>query len=310
MTSPAIDRDHAVPVELLTALRTARTADPETLQNTLRAWNLRRLDGGRNNDVFAWAPPDGEICIKLYTKTDRRRVEREWHGLTHVAALGCAPTPLWLDEHPEQPALGMTLIPGTSILKHSNTATAVNSLAQTTRAMQALPLTEPLASLQRVDSISHYVTRLTNIWPTQLADATDDPHTIDMLALLHRWRDSGDATTLSQRATAVYSRGDANLLNWHHDGNRPYVVDFEFSGHSDIAVDAADHIEHISARTIPDHIWTNAEPHLGVNQTNRTRFHAAQRTIALRWLAVLWKQRHTRTPEFTTQHQRVRTLFS
>lgn len=93
---------HAVPVELLTALRTARTTDPETMQNTLRAWDLRPLDGGRNNDV-TWTAPHGEICIKLYTKTDRRRIEREWHGLTHVAPLGCAPTPLWLDEHPNNP---------------------------------------------------------------------------------------------------------------------------------------------------------------------------------------------------------------
>jgi hypothetical protein len=112
MTSLATGRDHAAPADLLTALRTARTADPEIRAGTLRAWDLRPLTGGRNNDVFAWNSPDGEICIKLYTKTDRRRVEREWHGLTHVAPLGCAPTPLWLDQHPEQSAVGMTLIPG------------------------------------------------------------------------------------------------------------------------------------------------------------------------------------------------------
>jgi thiamine kinase-like enzyme len=131
-----------------------------------------------------------------------------------------------------------------------------------------------------------------------------------MLTLLRQWQDSGDATTLSHPTTAVYSRGDANLLNWHHHDNQTYVVDFEYSGHSDIAVDAADHIEHISARTIPDHIWTNTEAAIGINQTNRTRFNAAQRTIALRWLAVLWKQRHKRTLEFITQHRRVHALFN
>lgn len=64
--------------------------------------------GARNNDVFTWSG----ICIKLYRRTDRRRVEREWHGLAHVARLGLAPRPLWLDDHPEQPALGMTLLAG------------------------------------------------------------------------------------------------------------------------------------------------------------------------------------------------------
>jgi hypothetical protein len=43
---------------------------------------------------------------------------------------------------------------------------------------------------------------------------------------------------------------------------------------------------------------------------DRRRFDAAQRTIALRWLAVLWKQRDRRVAEFTTQHDRVRAFFS
>jgi hypothetical protein len=310
MTSLATDRHHTAPAELLTALRAARTGDAETMQNTLQAWSVRPLTGGRNNDVFAWAAPDGEICIKLYKKTDRRRVEREWHGLSHVAGLGSAPAPLWLDEYADQPALGMTLVPGTPILDGADPAAALKSLAEVTRAMQAVPLTEPLASLERVDSIGHYIARLTDVWPGQLADATNDPQTADMLALLRRWQESGDAETLSRPATAVYSRGDANLLNWHHDGDRTYVVDFEFSRHSDVAVDAADHIEHISARDVPDDIWNGAESDLGIDHSNRRRFDAAQRTIALRWLAVLWKQRDRRVAEFTTQHDRVRAFFS
>lgn len=311
MTSLASHREHIAPAELITALRAARGAgDDDTLQVTLRTWGLRSLDGGRNNDVFAWSGPDGQICIKLYKKTDRRRIEREWHGLAHVAGLGCAPAPLWLDEDTEQPALGMTLVPGSPILDVLDPTSAVKSLAEATRAMQAIPMTSPLASLERVDSIGHYIARLTDVWPGQLADATDDPLTADMLALLRRWEDSGDAHTLSRPAPAVYSRGDANMLNWHSDGDQTYVVDFEFSGHSDVAIDAADHIEHISARVIPDHIWASAEADLGVSPANRARFSAAQRTIALRWLAVLWKQRHKRVAEFTAQHERVRGLFS
>jgi hypothetical protein len=299
--------EHAVPTSLLTALR---AADNESIQDALHEWGLQPLDGGHNNEVFAWTGPNGEVCIKLYKKTDRRHVEREWHGLAHVAGLGSAPSPLWLDMDAEQPALGMTLIPGSPILDVQDPTSAIKSLAEVTRAMQAIPLSDPLASLERVDSISHYIARLTDVWPDQLADATDDSQTADMLALLHRWEDSGDADTLSRPAPPVYSRGDANLLNWHQDGHQTYVVDFEFSGHSDIAVDAADHIEHISARAIPDHIWTSAQADLGINHSNRGRFNAAQRTIALRWLAVLWKQRHKRVTEFTRQNERAQALFS
>src|SRR5262245_10043575 len=128
--------EHAVPINLLTALRAA----DESMQDTLHEWGLRPLDGGRNNEVFAWAAPDGEVCVKLYKKTDRRRVEREWHGLAHVAGLGSAPSPLWLDMDAEQPALGMTLIPGSPILDVQDPTSALKSLAEVTRAMQAIPL--------------------------------------------------------------------------------------------------------------------------------------------------------------------------
>ncbi|MGH3857078.1 MAG: hypothetical protein ACRDR6_27065, partial [Pseudonocardiaceae bacterium] len=50
------------------------------------------------------------------------------------------------------------------------------------------------------------------------------------------------------------------------------------------------------------------EASLGVDHHNRQRFEAAQRTCALRWLAVLWKQRHRREQEFTAQLDRVRQL--
>ncbi|CRK55231.1 Thymidylate kinase [Alloactinosynnema sp. L-07] len=308
MTTLASHREHTAPTDLLNALRTARAVGADALAATLHEHGLHALDGGRNNDVFAWTAATTPICIKLFKKTDRQRVEREWHGLIHASSLGNAPKPLWLDEDTEQPALGMTLLPGSPILDVLDPASAITSLAKATRALQNVPLSEPLASLERVDSIGHYIARLTDVWPGQLADSTDDPQTPDMLALLRRWENSGDAELLARPATRVYSRGDANLLNWLHDGETTYVADFEFSGFSDVAVDAADHIEHISARVIPDDVWGSAEADLGVTPGNRARFDAARRTIALRWLAVLWKQRTKRVEEFTALHERVRAL--
>lgn len=67
-------------------------------------------------------------------------------------------------------------------------------------------------------------------------------------------------------------------------------------------------IEHISSRALPDDTWHDLEANLGVDHHNRQRFHAAQRTCALRWLAVLWKQRQRRAEEFTVQLDRVRQL--
>ncbi|MEU3764331.1 phosphotransferase [Amycolatopsis keratiniphila] len=310
MPTLASHRDHSAPAGLLAALRAARRLGDDALAATLHEHGLRALGGGRNNDVFAWAQATTPTCIKLYKKTDRQRVEREWHGLIHATDLGSTPTPLWLDEDPDQPALGMTLLPGAPIVDVLDPSSAIKALAETTRTLQDLPLTEPLASMERADAISHYIARLTDVWPGQLADATDDPQTPAMLKLLANWETSGDAELLARPATHVYSRGDANLLNWLHDGHTTYVVDFEYSGYSDVAVDAADHVEHISARAIPDDVWEGAEADLGITSATRTRFAAARRTIALRWLAVLWKQRSKRSEEFTMQYERVRALHS
>ncbi|RAS59428.1 phosphotransferase family enzyme [Lentzea atacamensis] len=294
-----------IPGDLLADVRAARHGDPDKLAAVLESWELEALTGGRNNDVFTW----NGTCIKLYRKTDRNRVEREWHGLNHVADLGIAPRPLWLDEHPDEPALGMTLVPGTPADENAFPLAALRDLARATRAMQDLPLTEPLAAWPRVDSITHYIARLTDVWPGQLAESDNDEYTAQMLALLQRWRASNDADLLAQPAPKVFSRGDANLLNWLHHRTDLYVVDFEFAGFSDPAVDAADHIEHISAHHIPDTAWLALTDQLGIDHRNRARFDAARRTTALRWLAVLWKQRDRRTDEFIRQLDRCRALI-
>ncbi|MGH3867776.1 MAG: phosphotransferase family protein [Pseudonocardiaceae bacterium] len=303
------DRTQA-PTALLAELRRNRMTNAAQLKRTLDVWDLRPLTGGRNNDVYSWTGPHGRICIKVYQVDERRRVQREWHALTLLARHGAeyAPAPLWIDEASDQPAIGMSLLPGSPLLDADDMPGALKVLAETTRALQDIPLSGPLATWDRIDTAEHYITRLTDVWPRQLAEHADDPHTGDMLTLLRRWHNSSDAQTLAPPARSVFSRGDSNLLNWLHDGDTVRCVDFEFSGRSDIAFDAADQIEHISSRAIPDDTWHDLEVNLGVDHHNRQRFHAAQRTCALRWLAVLWKQRQRRAEEFTVQLDRVRQL--
>lgn len=298
------------PTALLTELRRSRPAGGAPYQQTLNTWGLRPLTGGRNNHVYSWTGSDTPICIKVYRLDDRQRAQREWRALTLLAYHGAdyAPTPLWIDEASDQPAIGMSLLPGHPLLEVEDTTTALKALAEITRAIQDIPLSEPLATWDRIDSAEHYLTRLTELWPRQLAEHPTDPHTGDMLTLLRRWQERGDAHTLTRPARPVFSRGDSNLLNWLHDGHTVRCVDFEFSGRSDIAFDAADQIEHISSRAIPDNTWHELEANLGIDHHNRHRFHAAQRTCALRWLAVLWKQRHRREQEFTVQLHRVHQL--
>jgi hypothetical protein len=61
---------------------------------------------------------------------------------------------------------------------------------------------------------------------------------------------------------------------------------------------------------IDNKAWTGIIGLAGLDRQNRRRFEAAQRACALRWLAVLWKERDTGTDEFTSQFDRARRLRS
>ncbi len=302
------------PAALLTDLRAARQADdPARLAETLEHWGLRALTGGRQNHVYAWQDPDrGPVCVKVYYKRDeRRRAEREWAALTLLAehSIDEAPAPLWCDTAGEEPVIGMTMVPGTCILESADMAGALKATAHATTRIQAVAPTGILAELERIDNAAHYIARLTDQWPGQLQQVAGDPLTADMLALLDRWHECGDGEfLLGDPSPRILSRGDANLLNWLDDEGAISCVDFEFAGYSTVAFDAADLIEHISARAVPDAIWQDLLPDLGVSPSQREVFDAAQRTCALRWLAVLWKQRETRREEFVVQLDRVRAL--
>ncbi|WP_343443710.1 phosphotransferase family protein [Micromonospora schwarzwaldensis] len=301
------------PAALLAELRRVRASAGDR-DAALSALGLRPLTGGMQNDIYLWTSPhdDGEAVIKLYVKTDRHRVEREWAALTLLAPhhLHTVPAPLWRDAKPIEPAIGMTRLHGRPMIKAADQLAALRALAGTTRRLQAVPLTGLLAELPRVDSGEHYMIRLTQTWPDLLANQPNDPLTPAMQHLLEVWRRSGDADLVTAQAAPVLSRGDSNLLNWMVTDDCAACVDFEYAGYSNVDFDAADLIEHISGRAVPDCIWVQLLPDLGITGVNRRRFAANQRTCALRWLAVLWKQRDRRREEFTAQHERVEMLHS
>jgi thiamine kinase-like enzyme len=164
------------------------------------------------------------------------------------------------------------------------------------------------ADLVRIDSADHYIQRITTIWGDQLSQQPRDALTRDLLALRERWLNSGDPQILAEPVPKTFSHGDANLINWLWDGVTARCVDFEFAGWSDLAFDCADLVEHISARDIDDEVWAGVMTKLGITGANMHRYLAAQRTCALRWLAVIWKQRHQRQYEFQVQLDRIRQL--
>ncbi|WP_051102658.1 aminoglycoside phosphotransferase family protein [Parafrankia elaeagni] len=305
----------STPALLADDLRRCLVVDgPERVEG-LHRLGLRPLAGGRNNHVFAWRDPQGdEVCVKAYRFDDRQRAEREWRALSLLARHGVpnVPRPLWREQHEDRPVVAMTMLPGVSVPDLAEPAAreaALVGLAVTLCPIHDVPWETGFARLPRVDSAAHYVARLTEVWPGQLGARPDDPLTRDLRRLLGVWRDSGDAEMLARPVARIFSRGDGNLVNWLWDSEVSRCVDFEFCGWSDLAFDAADLVEHISAREFDDRVWSAVVTALGIEGELMPRFRAAQRTCALRWLAVLWKQRERRAGEFSAQLDRVRVLL-
>ena len=299
-------------VEVVEEVRLCHRRGSAALEAALPDLGLRPLAGGRNNQVFAWSGPDGEVCLKLYRTDKRDRAACEYRALVHVTACGVAatPEPLWHDPDPELPAVAMTMVGGRPVSGLAEPTAALRTAAPLLGQLREIPL-GPFAGMPRIDPAAHHVKRITEVWPAQLEECDNEPLTADMWSLLGAWDQRSDAAVLDESAPRVFSRGDSNLLNWLWDEPNIYLVDWEFAGYSDTAYDAAELVEHLSAHAIDDRLWISLLPDLGiVDVATSRRFLAAQRTVALRWLSVLWKQRNERVDEFEFQFRRVRMLMN
>ncbi|GAA1450877.1 aminoglycoside phosphotransferase family protein [Nocardiopsis tropica] len=301
-----------VPEDLLAELRRLHQHDPGLLDSSLPKWGLTPLSGGRSNRVYRWDCSDGPACLKLYRTDKRDRSGSEALALSHLAKHGVDRVPqlLWHDDHELLPASAMTLLPGAPLDADAHLGKPWTAMVEKQREMLNVPV-GPFIETPRSESADHYLHRITQVWAPTLREAEPGPLTNDLEAVLATWEESGDARALAAPASRVFSHGDSNLLNWlwEEQSGTIGVVDFEFAGYSDLAYEAAELVEHISMRHIDDDTLRALVMDLGVDDdAHRERFLAAQRTCALRWLAVLWKQRGKRAEEFEVQRQRARYL--
>ena len=215
------------PHDVLAVLRAH--AAREAGEDQLLAIGAQPLSGGRNNAVYRWESPGGPVCVKIYRVDDRCRAEREWLSLGFLSGhqVQSAPVPLWADPDPGQPAIGMTFLPGRPFPETGDRQDPLRALAAVQRQYTELPLPRELGTLERIDSASHYIRRITNVWAPAVSIHPRDALTGDLLQILGQWEDSGDAAVLAEPARRVFSRGDSNLLNWLWDGTSIRAVDYE-----------------------------------------------------------------------------------
>ncbi|MBE1467567.1 hypothetical protein [Kibdelosporangium phytohabitans] len=301
-------------------LRHLSRNDREQLDYDRPGFGLRRLPWGMEDRCYAWTVPPStpdatgpDLCLKLYTDNPGR-AWTEVRALQYLPEVAAIDTPkfLWHDSDRPIPATVMGLLPGAPISAiHAPTAALLESIVTVVQGVQRLPL-GPLENRPRADSPLSYARGLAEQWPTQLAASRDDESRV-VLKLVTSWRhDFDDTQILNRPVDEVLSPGSANLGCWLWDdqANTVHLIDWSGAGRSDLASDAADRVEHPTARRFSDEQRAEVLPALGVDATTRDRFQAAQRVAAMHWLRRRWRSRTELPLQLISQCDRVRALLT
>jgi hypothetical protein len=212
---------------------------------------------------------EGSVVTKRYVSVERDEHLREWAALGAISAQtsDLAPTPLSLTAGP---TLTMSLVPGRS-LAGVLTQAELDGLELALRTLWSLPTDGVLPSLlpvliKRVRRDIDGFTASGLVEEARLAAAD--------------WLTDGPDLLLESSA-AVIGHGDPNLANYLWDGERVRIVDFEDAGVSDVALELATLVEHLSARQTDWTAFLNRFP------VDPLRLLTARRLWAIFWLTLL-----------------------
>jgi hypothetical protein len=119
-----------------------------------------------------------------------------------------------------------------------------------------------------------------------------------------QWLAGPEVDRLREPATPVIGHGDPNLSNYLWDGSHVRIVDFEDSGVSDVALELANLVEHLSARETD---WSGFVRRFPVDAG---RLLTARRLWAIFWLTLVRPGGPSfhRNPPSTSLHQSTRVL--
>ncbi|MEU0092801.1 aminoglycoside phosphotransferase family protein [Kribbella sp. NPDC006257] len=228
---------------------------------------------------------EGAVVTKTYVSTEREEHLREWAALRAISAqapdlvpapleLIAAPSPQLIAEPSRQlaggPSLLMSVVPGRSLVGVLTPA-ELDGLADALRTLWSLPTDGVLPGLlpvliERVRGDIHAFSAEGVVEEARLAAA--------------EWLADGPDLLLEPSASVI-GHGDPNLANYLWDGERVRIVDFEDAGVSDVAVELATLVEHLSARQ------TDWSAFLGRFPVDPLRLLTARRLWAIFWLTLL-----------------------
>ncbi|MFC5834575.1 phosphotransferase family protein [Nonomuraea insulae] len=245
-----------------------------------------------------------DVVIKRFRSVDRDQPRREWRALELLDryAPGLAPAPVSADLDADPPTVVMSRLRGEPV-RGPITGRLADAIAEAvTRVQRALPQSvlrrlparadQAVELLQQVrSSVASAVggPTVTDRDPTvpgrdpMVADG--DPVVADALRQAAKWAaQQGLEELLARPATPVFGTGDGNLANYLWDGTGIRVLDFEYSGRSDLAFELAEVVEHISVWRNDVRGLTAVLERLGPAAGEGGRLTECRRLLALYWL--------------------------
>ena len=234
-----------------------------------------------------------------------RRAAAEWRALDvlHRHAPGLAPEPLSPPPAPDRPEIVMSRLGGTPLRGTPIDTARLRALAAAVdRIHTAVPSRVPAAWAPRDGRPHQLAAEIRDLAPHVRARAAGGvadraagarpgaavpPEVVEAVDEGLAWLASAEPLPGPGDRPPVLGHGDGNLANYLWDGTRVAVVDFEFSGASDRALELAEITEHIAAWSGPP---LDAESFLACfapDPAESRRLRALRRLLALHWLCRL-----------------------
>jgi len=273
---------------------------------TLAVGDIRRLTGGRNNNLYACQVGPREICVKLYLRDSTRRAKHEWAALTILSCFGfdAAPEPLYY-ESTHGPAVAMSLLPGDSLGGSSLSNDQIRQIADIFRGFHSIEATKPAHRLPAVRlTVEGMLREVQERWYACMADGSS-PLRKELLTRWRGWITGPDIALLGHPSTPVFGQGDPNTTNYLWDGTCVRVVDFEYAGWSNPYYELALLVEHVQSRATTDDRWLLLEEILCPAREDRDRVHAARALVAWYWTMEFWPHRQADNERFARQAERL-----
>ena len=241
------------------------------------------------------------VLTKRYRTWLRGEPQREWSALTTLSAAApdLVPGPLEAGLDADPPFVRMTILPGAP-LDGALSERELEAMEVALRELWSIPPDglRQVAPASWAD-LAHFRYLLIARRPPASGVAAE-AH-----AAAAAW---WDGPHVGQFATAggepVVGHGDPNLSNYLWDGTKVRIIDFEDAGRSDIELELANLVEHLSSR---DTAW---DQFVGRFRVDERRFGAARVFWASFWLTLLMPGGSSadRNPPGTLESQATRLL--